>query len=199
MADTLVSKIESEVLEFLRASYPEMVVRAEYWTEDRSRIALYFIDEKFRGLYPRQRYHRLIHLIPSDYYRANLADCVWFELAPGERPDEVVSPDEGLIAAIVPDVLHALQERGFFTALDGLLCPVTSTSQAQTCSGDFRIAKQALEMCEFPESDWSDVFHVLMEQGAFCDCEILFNAKEGSRLKAQYWRNEGSDRMVRHE
>jgi hypothetical protein len=52
MPDTLLPKIESEVWEFLRASYPDMVVRAEYRRDDPSRIALYFIDEKFRGLYP---------------------------------------------------------------------------------------------------------------------------------------------------
>ena len=52
MVDIPVFEIESEVREFLRASNPEMVVRAEYWTHNPSRIALYFIDEKFRRLYP---------------------------------------------------------------------------------------------------------------------------------------------------
>ena len=37
------------------------------------------------------------------------------------------------------------------------------------------------------ESDWSDVFHVVMGQGAFCDCEILYNAAPESLLKSQYW------------
>jgi len=190
MTDARIATVESEIRGFLRASYPEMVVRAENWTHDPSRIALYFIDEKFRGLYPRQRYHRLVHLIPSDYYRTNLADSIWFELAPGERPEDVVDPDDELIAAIAPDVLRSLQERDFFAALDDLLCPVNSNSQPQTCTGDFRQAKQALQMCGFEESDWSDVFHVLMEQGGFCDCEILYNAAEESRLKARYWKPE---------
>jgi hypothetical protein len=165
-----------------------MVVRAEYWKDDPSRIALYFIDEKFRGLYPRQRYHYVVHLIPSDYYHANLANSIWFELSPDEQPEELVHPDNELIAAIAPDVLRSLRERGFFAALDELFLPIDSNSQPQTCIGDFRQAKQALQTCGFEESDWSDVFHVLMEQGTFCDCEILYNAAEESRLKSQHWR-----------
>jgi hypothetical protein len=47
MMDTRIATVESEVWGFLR-----MVVRAEYWTRGPSRIALYFIDEKFRGSYP---------------------------------------------------------------------------------------------------------------------------------------------------
>jgi hypothetical protein len=52
MMDTRIATVESEVWGFLRVSYPQMVVRAEYWTRRPSRIALYFIDEKFRGSYP---------------------------------------------------------------------------------------------------------------------------------------------------
>jgi hypothetical protein len=173
MNDSRLAKIESDVRGFVRASYPEMVVRAEYWTHDPSRIALFFIDERFRGLYARQRYHSLVHLIPGDYYRSTLADTVWFELAPDERTEMVEHPDEKLIASITPDVLGALQEKGFFAALDELLCPTSNKSEPQKCSGDFRYAKQALQVCGFEQSDSSDVFHVLMEQGAFCDCEIL--------------------------
>jgi hypothetical protein len=44
-----------------------MVVRAEYWTHGFSRIALYFIDEKFRGSYPVSGI-TAVDLIPSEYY-----------------------------------------------------------------------------------------------------------------------------------
>jgi Protein of unknown function (DUF2695) len=57
----------------------------------------------------------------------------------------------------------------------------------ELCSGDFRHAKRTLQDCGFDESDWSDAFHVLMGQDAFCDCEILYNAAMESRLKSQYW------------
>ena len=98
MHDSRLAKIESDIRGFVRASYPEMVVRAEYWAKDPSRIALFFIDERFRTLYPRQRYHYLVHLIPKDYYDSMLADTVWFELTPEERPEMVEDdPDEELI------------------------------------------------------------------------------------------------------
>jgi hypothetical protein len=182
------AKIESDIRAFVRASYPEMIVRAEYWAKDPSRIALFFIDERFRTLYPRQRYHYLVHLIPKDYYESTLADTVWFELTPEERPEMVADdPAEELIAAITPDVMSALQEKGFFAALDEMFCPNSSAIEAQRCPGDFRNARKALQLCGFAESDWSDVFHVLMRQGAFCDCEILYNAATESRLKTQYW------------
>jgi hypothetical protein len=128
-------KIESEVRQFVRAAYPAMAVRAKYWSHDPSRIALYFIDERFRGLYPRQRYHYLVHLIPDEYYRSNLADSVWFELTPGEDPASIEYPDEQLIAEIKPDVLGALQQSGFFTALDELVYPKDGDSRSRQCSG----------------------------------------------------------------
>lgn len=54
MDDSTLTRIEADVLGFVRASYPDMVVRAEHWKQDPSRIALFFIDERFRELYPRQ-------------------------------------------------------------------------------------------------------------------------------------------------
>jgi Protein of unknown function (DUF2695) len=187
MHDSRLAKIESDIRGFVRASYPDMVVRAEHWAKDPSRIALFFIDERFRTLYPRQRYHYLVNLIPKDYYDSTLADTVWFELTPDERPEMVEDdPDEELIASITPDVIRTLQEKGFFAALDEMFCR-NGAAEPQTCFGDFRYAKQALRLCGLEESDWSDVFHVLMGQGAFCDCEILYNAATESRLKTQYW------------
>ena len=34
-----------------------------------------------------------------------------------------------------------------------------------------------------------EVFDVLRSQGGFCDCEVLYNVSESSRLKATYWRD----------
>jgi hypothetical protein len=188
MHDSRLAKIESDVRGFVRASYPEMIIRAECWAKDRSRIALFFIDERFRTLYRRQRHHYLAQLIPKDYYDSMLADTVWFELTPVERPETVEDdPDEEFVASITPDVMAVLQGNGFFAALDEMFCPKSKATQAQACSGDFRYAKQALQLCGFENSDWSDVFHVLMGQRAFCDCEILYNAATESRLKSQHW------------
>lgn len=188
MHDSRLAKIESDVRGFVRASYPDIVVRAEYWTPDPSRIALSFVDRRFEELYPRQRYHQLVRLIPKDYYDRFLADTVWIELAPGENAEDIADdPDEEFITSITPAVLGSLQARDFFAQLDDVFCPVDGITGAQVCSGDFRHAKLTLHRCGLEESDWSDVFHVLMRQGAFCDCEILYNAATQSRLKSQHW------------
>lgn len=189
MQDRRLAKIESEIRQFVRDAYPAMVVRAEHWSHDPSRIALFLIDERFEGLYPRQRYHYLRHLIPDEYYRSNLADSVWYELMPGEDPESIDYPNEQLIADIKPHVLGALQHSGFFTALDKMLYPKDNSSHLEKCSGDFRHSKQVLAMCGFLESDWSDAFHVLMDEGAFCDCEVLYNVAPESRMRADYWRS----------
>ena len=142
MHDSRLAKIESDIRGFVRASYPDMVVRAEHWAKDPSRIALFFIDERFRTLYPRQRYHYLVNLIPKDYYDSTLADTVWFELTPDERPEMVEDgPDEELIASITPDVIRALQEKGVFAALDEMFCR-NGAAEPQTCFGDFRYASR---------------------------------------------------------
>jgi hypothetical protein len=194
MQDRRLAKIESDLRGFVGVSYPEMVVRAEYWAKDPTRIALFFIDERFRALYQRQRYHYLVNLIPKDYYDSMLADTVWFELTPDERPELIEDdPGEELVASITPEVIGALQENGFFAALDEMFC-ANGAAEPQRCSGDFHHAKQALQSCGFEESDWSDVFHVLMGQGAFCDCEILYNAATVSRLKTQYWKRRSHEK-----
>lgn len=98
-------------------------------------------------------------------------------------------PDEEFIASIAPDVLSSLQARDFFARLDDVFCPPNSITGAQVCSWDFRHAKATLQHCGFEESDWSEVFHVLMGQGAFCECEILYNVATQSRLKSQHWQH----------
>ena len=189
MTNDRLAKIQSEVELFVRSTYPAMVVRAEYWSHDPSRTALFFIDERFKDLYPRQRYHYLRHLIPDDYYHSNLADSVWFELTPGENPEDIEYPDEQLLADIKPHVLAVLQHSGFFPALDKVLYPEVRSSRQKECSGDFRYSKDVLKACGLGESDWSDVFHVLMDEGAFCDCEVLYNVAPESRSRVDYWRS----------
>jgi hypothetical protein len=96
---------------------------------------------------------------------------------------------------IVPlgaDVSLALKNRGFFNVLDDTLCPVSPSLEAVRCKGDFSNSRAALLECGFPESDYADVFGVLMSLGAFCDCEVLYNVAEEDRLKSRYWKTQHS-------
>ena len=181
-------QLETDILGFLRPAYPNIQVRVEPSQADPTRPAVYFTEAKFAMLYPAQRYHYLRHLIPDDYYDRHLADSEWFELAPGERPEDLEYPDTELIADITPDVMRALVGARFFDALDDVLCPAEGLRPRQPCHGDYRHARAALLARRFRENELFDVFHVLMARGGYCDCEILYNAVEECRLKAEYWR-----------
>ena len=181
-------QLETDILAFVRRAYPNIEVRVEPWSADPKRAAVYFKEAQFATLYPAQRYHYLRHLIPGDYYDRHLTDSEWFELAPGERPEDLEYPDAELIADITPDVMRCLIGAKFFERLDDVLCPADGSHSRQPCHGDYRHARAALLARGFREDESFDVFHVLMTRGGYCDCEILLNAAEGSRLKAEYWR-----------
>ena len=181
-------QLESDIRGFVSRAYPNIQVRVERWAADPSRAAVYFTEAQFAALYPAQRYHYLRNLIPADYYERHLADTEWFELAPGERPDDLEYPDSELIDDITPHVMRALLAAKVFQALDDLLCPSDGSQPRQQCHGDYRHARAVLLARRFHEDELFDVFHVLMARGGYCDCEILYNAVEESRLKAEYWR-----------
>ena len=42
--------------------------------------------------------------------------------------------------------------------------------------------------------DVDDILAVLTSRGACCDCEVLYNVAEESRLKAQYWSSRNLER-----
>ena len=184
-------QIRADLIHFLQKTYPEMEVRIRPWPQDPARLEIQFIDERFRELYPKQRYHYLRHLIPAEYCDEHLADTTWQELAPGDEPDNEMHLDEDTIANITPDVMACLSSSGFFSALDDIFSPADG-SDGQACHGDFRNSKLTLSSLGLADSDFCDVFDVLMEQGGFCDCEILYNVAESSRLKAAYWRARAS-------
>ena len=186
-------QLVTDLRRFITPSYPDMDIRVMPWDRNPARLAIYFTDAKFALIYPYQRWHYLTHLIPAEYQKANLENSVWFELAPGEKPDDLRYPDEELIDSITPDVMKCLKGARFFELLDDAMCPDDAGRQRAQCWGDFRNSRPILLNRDFKEDELFDVFHVLMRQGGFCDCEILYNAVEQSRLKAEYWiaRSEG--------
>ena len=194
-------KVQNELLTFLPPHYPAIEVRVELYREDPSKVAIFFVEESFRSLYPMQRYHYLCHLIPQDFWQRELSNAVWFELAPGERPEDLRSPDQEIITHIREDVMKCLRAKGALEALDDLFCPMPSEGERVRCQGDFRNTKAILSTKGFKEDDFFDVFHVLMAQGGFCDCEILYNVAQDSRLCQQHWRDvaEGHEPYDPHE
>jgi len=193
-------QLVADLKRFVARSYPEMDIRATPWDQDPTRTAIYFTEAKFALIYPYQRWHYLSHLIPKDYYDAQLTNSIWFELAPGEKPEDLQYPDEELIDSITPNVVKCLQASKFFELLDDVLCPQAAGGERAQCWGDFRNSRPLLLNRGFKEDEFFDVFHVLMRQGGFCDCEILYNVVEESRLNAEYWiaRSEGREPYNAH-
>lgn len=180
-------QLVADLRRFITPSYPDIDIRAMPWERDSTRTAIYFTDPNFALIYPYQRWHYLTHLIPADYQKAHLDNSVWFELAPGEKPEDLQYPDEELINSITPDVMRCLNGARFFEMLDHAMCPEDPAAERATCWGDYRHSRPILVKSGFKEEEFFDVFHVLMRRGGFCDCEILYNVVERSRLKSEYW------------
>ena len=181
-------QLKSELLRFTRGAYPDIEIEVQPWADDPTQLAIYFVEPKFSVLYPAQRYHYLAHLIPQEFFDEHLSNTVWFELAPGEKPEDLRFPDEELIRDITLEVMKALLGTGAIDALDDLMCPASPNVLRAACFGDYRHAREVFLAKGFKDQDLFDVFHVLMARGGFCDCEILYNAADSSRLKAEYWR-----------
>jgi hypothetical protein len=105
-----------------------------------------------------------------------------------------------LIPSIAPDVVKCLIRSSFFQKFDDLICPKDNLHSRRTCGGDYKLSESILLKSGFERRDLDDIFEVLISKGGCCDCEILYNVAESSRLKAEYWRNraEGLKAPIRH-
>lgn len=96
--------------------------------------------------------------------------------------------EQGYVAAITSDVMSVLSGTGLFDALDEVLCPVDESKPAVVCRSDYEVSRRILVGLGFKADDLEDIFNVLRSRGGCCDCEILYNVIETSRLKSKYWR-----------
>jgi hypothetical protein len=106
--------------------------------------------------------------------------------------------DDQLVETIAPDVLNAIENRGFYTRLDDQMCPGDPRRPRVLCDGSLALTTATLESCGFGQEDIADVLAVLAARGGFCDCEVLYNVAEESRLKSEYWKAAASKRKPLH-
>lgn len=177
------SEIQEKLYEFIKPTYPDIKIEVEDSSDNVRQ--LFFTDEKFKVLYPKQRYHYLIHLIPSDFFEVNLQEAEWFELSPDESPNNLDYHNEETLAEIKDIILSILRYKVHFVSL----LDSEFMTQSAKCSGDFSLSKKLLTNLGFSDDDQFDVFHVLMNEGAFCDCEILYNVFRESEYSKKYWRD----------
>ncbi len=175
------SEIQKKLYEFVKPSYPK--IKIEIVDTNENVRNLYFTDEKFELLYPEQRYHYLVYLIPPDFYEQNLRNTIWFELAPNENPEDLEYLDQEVIDNIKDDIVRILKDKVNFVSL----LDKEFSSQNVKCFGDFRHSKKILNDLEFSNQDQFDIFHVLMDEGGYCDCEILYNVFKESEYSKKYW------------
>jgi hypothetical protein len=100
--------------------------------------------------------------------------------------------DDDLIDSIAPDVLKVLASKRFFEALDDQLCPADPAQPHPSCGGTYVISTEILSSYGFGPEEIGEITQVLKSRGACCDCEILFNVAEESRLKSRYWKARGA-------
>jgi hypothetical protein len=90
--------------------------------------------------------------------------------------------DEDFISKISPDVLRVLVNKGFFEMLDDQIYPIGSEHGCVSCSGKYAASTTILTQLGFDEDAIAEITQVLASRGGVCDCEILFNVAEESRL-----------------
>ncbi|HYM05742.1 MAG TPA: DUF2695 domain-containing protein [Terriglobales bacterium] len=107
------------------------------------------------------------------------------------------APDEDFVAAVATDIMKCLVGARFFEKLDDRLCPAEKSTAREHCSGNYTISDGILRSQGFDDTDINEIFAVLRTKGACCDCEILYNVVESSRLKAEYWRARATGEVTR--
>ncbi len=176
-------ELQENLYGFIRPAYPNIEIKVEE-TPERVR-QLFFTDDKFEVLYPKPRYHYLINLIPSEFFEQNLQNTEWFELAPYEKPDDLDYHDQEVIDEIKEPILSILKDKVDFVALLDEELIIRKVK----CYGDFRHSKKILTSLKFSNEDQFDIFHLLMNEGSYCDCEILYNVFPESKYGKKYWSN----------
>jgi len=97
--------------------------------------------------------------------------------------------DHDFISSIASDVMTCLVRAGYFEKLDNVLSPKDSSSTPRICDQTYKLSESILLASGFEQKDLDDIYAVLQSKGGYCDCEVLYNVAETSRLKANYWRS----------
>lgn len=104
--------------------------------------------------------------------------------------------DDELIPSIAPHVMTCLGRCGYFEKLDELLSPEDNLASPEKCDGSFGLSETILRAAGFDRAELRDIFSVLQSKGGGCDCEVLYNVAEKSRLKANYWRGRAGEQVA---
>ena len=85
-------------------------------------------------------------------------------------------------------VLGILGKERFFERLDDRFCPADPSKDRVTCGHSYIHTTEILRELGMDSEEVQDVLAVMGLRGGCCDCEILYNVAEESRLKAEHWK-----------
>src|ERR1700735_3715965 len=96
--------------------------------------------------------------------------------------------DSELAASIAANVLGVLRQDHFFELLDDRFSPTDPKQLPVRCAHRYGNTLEILKSLGMDDEETEDVLAVMRLSGGCCDCEILYNVAEESRLKAEYWK-----------
>lgn len=165
-----IRKMLLEILEPVLPGIEVDVGRSQRW----QRMSVTFRHPSFAELLPEQRFRQLRSVIPEKFNEKHLRGAVWFELAPGETPEDLrQAPRSDDMADQEPTIACKLFDCGFFWALEEAM----SESPIETCGGRFATCKKVLTAKGITGRGQRDACLVFIRQGAYCDCEVLLAAR----------------------
>lgn len=165
--------LQAKLVKLLAEELSGITVEVDH-SERWDRTALTFRWAGFDGFLPEERFHRLFHCIPEDFYDEHLRGCVWVELGSKESVEDFLKlPHSEDVKDKEPQIVKKLAKAGFFDALAEELGDKPTTK----CVGDFSIVRRVLIAKKFGKATIRDAILVLIRNGAYCDCEALFNAQ----------------------
>jgi len=164
---------QAKLAKLLTGKFPGLTVEVghnERW--DRTSVTVRWSG--FDDLLPEERFHRIFHAVPEDFYEEHLRGCVWFELGSNESVESFLElPRSDSVGDKEPKVVRKLTKAGFFEALAEEL----GAEPTAVCGGELSTVRRILSARGFSKPALHDALLVLMRNGAFCDCEVLFNAR----------------------
>lgn len=129
----------------------------------------------FAGLYPEQRFHHVVRVLPAELYETLRGNVVWFELAPGEsaihymkmpRSEDIVGQEMG--------ILKRLTEVKFFKQFEAKLM---AKRQAPSPL-DFIMAKQILADAGLSPEEIKRACLFFIRHGGYSDVQVFSNVME---------------------
>ncbi|MGD0914396.1 MAG: DUF2695 domain-containing protein [Terracidiphilus sp.] len=92
--------------------------------------------------------------------------------------------------SIAEQVIPVLEEQRFFALLDELFSPTDPAVASRKCEHSYASSIEILKTLSMDPEEIADILVGLKARGGCCDCEILYNVAEESRLRAESWKAE---------